>query len=43
MGMMKKINPVVPSCEVVVLESGKLLRRYWHDVSMNRVIGRIPE
>jgi len=42
MGLVRKINSDRVSCEVVVLESGKVLRRYWNDLSMNSILRRTP-
>ena len=42
MGRIVRVNPVVISVDCTVLESGKLLRRFWRDRTINCVIGRIP-
>lgn len=43
MGYVKQIKPVFLSCEDIVLESGKLMKFYWRDNTMNNVIRRIPK
>jgi len=42
MGIVKEINPVYLSQDDVTLESGKLMRRFWRDRTVNSLLRRIP-
>jgi len=40
--MVKVVDPVCVSFQVVVLESGKLLKVFWKDKTINNILRRVP-